>query len=182
MQAVRADHPVGLVARDETAVERIEQAQRGGGVAGVQVGRRAGDVRADRRRERHQPVVQRHDGRPVRATREHPAVVHRLDRRLQLVGARAVPRGGEGEVALGLRHQRGVPPPDVLPVERHERPLLRAPCPRPGLAVQQRGQQAAGLRLVGQQLDDEPGQAQRLVGEAASAGVPAGGVVPAGAV
>jgi hypothetical protein len=112
-----------------------------------------------------QAGVERRDLLPVGGLRMPGLGVERGDRRLQLVRPAATPaeRRLQGRQALGDRV--ALPAPAVLLLERHERAGGIDPGGPPRIVQEHQGEQALRFRLLGQQLDQQPAEADRLAAE-----------------
>lgn len=100
--------------------------------------------------------------------------MHRNDRRLQGVGPDAAAGQGPLDQAEPLDDQSTIPQSAVLLVEPHQFAAGRDPRLAPRVVQQHQGEQAEGLG-VGQQLDQQAADADRLAAEIGAGQAGAGG-------
>ena len=106
-------------------------------------------------------VVQRDDLGPVGCVERIGGAVHRLDRGLDLEGARPAATDAGADDRMPFLDHHAIPPGPVLIAQQDQAPVVRAGgCPR--LAQQHQRQQARRLRLVGHQLDERASEPDRL--------------------
>ncbi len=146
--------------------ERQPVDQREGDLRAVQLGDGDRAVEGDDRRrvEPGQLVVQRDHLRPVRVGRGRRVGVHGVDRGEDLVATGSVDREALADQVVALGDQGAVPAGAVLLVERDQLPVAH-PGLAPRLDEHHQREQAGHLRLVGQQLAQDPGQPDGLGGQ-----------------
>ena len=169
VDATEAAQQVGTCCRQE--VVPVELADLGNlvddGEADVgAVGHGDGDrpVELDDRagRELGEAPVERGDLQPVGVLGLRRGGVAGGDGGLQLVRTRAAAGDGGVERRRCPSDPLVVPPRPVLLVEGDDVTALVDPCRAAGVVELHQGEQPDGFGLVGQQVDEEPGQADRL--------------------
>jgi hypothetical protein len=158
----------GLVAR-EPRVGRSRVEDRQAGVRAVRYAKRHGAVdRHDRRRvELGQGLVERRDLRPVGAVEVRRLGVQRGDRRLDHVGTGAPQLQRADERGAAVCDPARVPARAVLILERDEVAGRVHACGSPRVGEQQQREQPERFGLVGHELREQPGEADRLLAQVA---------------
>ena len=114
-----------------------------------------------------QLVVELEDLAPVGVLRRRGVAVHGVDRGLDLVRAGLVAAQAGSHQGLALVDQRRGPTGCGPGRQQHHRPVGRGPGRPTRLGEQQQGEQPDGLGLVGHQLGEQAGEADRLGAESA---------------
>ena len=129
-------------------------------------GDRHGAVELDHRRgiDAQQDVVHTRDLCPVRGRAVARLGMHRGNHRLQRVGARAPERERAFDQPEPCVYLLTVPERPILRVEEDDLAVGRRPRRAPRVVQQHQGQQADRLRL-GQQVDEQPAQANGFTGQ-----------------
>lgn len=162
---MRISRPVGRVTFDSVGGQCIKGAEGRRRSAGLEQDGRAGDPRAQCRCG--ETVIDRQQHRPVRRPGEAPLGMDRLDRGLGLEPTRLAEPDRAPKLGLGRLDQRVVPQRGVL---LSKRDVACSSGRAAGLAMQDQGEQAGRLGMVGDKLADEPGQPLRFAGQRPVAG------------
>jgi hypothetical protein len=152
---MRSRHPSGLVIRRAVRRDRLEGGETGRQVAAFRERHGAADLRADRRREAHETLVEQRDFPPVNRAADAALRVDGLDGGLELIAAGVFESGRRAQMCLRLVDRRPRPKRHVLPVERHEVSFAATVARGAArFAMQDEREQAVRLGFVGQELDE----------------------------
>lgn len=114
----------------------------------------------------HKALAEQRDRRPIDATECPPGIVGRLDRRFDLEAADNPRTRRRSQAPLGFADFARVPPRKILLAQGYEVAGVGPSGGLPDVAVQHDREQPGHLGFTGQQLREQPSEADAFVGEA----------------